>query len=376
MRVLVVHNRYRVKGGEERAVDLHLAALEAARVEHGALMRDSDSAGRLHAARSMVAGGDEAADVAYAVRELGADVVHAHNIWPLIGARALEAARGAGAGVVMHLHNYRLFCAIGTCFRDGAPCFRCRRRLTVPGLVLNCRDSLPEAAVYAYALARHQPALLDAVDRFVTPSASAAGRLEKLGVPREMLRVVPHYVPPEALAERSSADAGGYALFVGRLSPEKGVAVAMEAAAAAGVPLRVAGDGPLEHELRAAAPPGVELLGRVDEHELRELYAGAAMAVVPSLGEETFGFFALEAMAAGLPVIASRAGALPEIVGEPHCVPPGDAAALALRMKALWRASTARAAEGEEGIARARESFGRERFARALLSIYEEIRPG
>lgn len=373
MRVLVLHNRYRLKGGEERAVELHLAALESARVEHAALVRDSDTTGRVQAARSMVRGGYEPGDVAYAVRELGADVVHVHNVWPLMGPRALEEARAAGAAVVMHLHNYRLFCAIGTCFRDGAPCFRCRGRRTLPGLVLNCRDSLPEAAVYAYALRRHQPALLDAVEAFVTPSAAAAARLEWLGVPRGSLRVVPHYMPAESIAEHSQADSGEYAVFVGRLSAEKGVHVAIEAAASAGVPLRIAGDGPEAERLRARAPSGVELLGRVDEGELREVLAGAAMAVVPSLGEETFGFFALEAMAAGLPVIASHAGALPEIVGAERCVPPGDASALAVRMKALWRARSARAVEGEEGIAIARERYTQERFARALLAVYGEV---
>jgi glycosyltransferase involved in cell wall biosynthesis len=274
----------------------------------------------------------------------------------------------------MHLHNYRLVCAIGTCFRDGAPCYRCRGRRTLPGLVLNCRGSLPEAAVYSYALSRHQPALFAGVDLFIAPSAFAAGRLEKLGVPGGQLRVVHHYVPEDALADRSRADEGEYALFVGRLAPEKGVRLAMEAAGRAGVPLKVAGDGPLADELRAGAPKEVELLGRVGDAELRSLLEGAAMAVVPSMGDETFGFFALEAMAAGLPVIASRAGALPEIVGEERCVPRGDAAALADRMSALWRAPAARAADGEEGIRTARERFGRERFTDALSAVYAEVK--
>ncbi|MEA2479645.1 MAG: hypothetical protein QOJ07_1567, partial [Thermoleophilaceae bacterium] len=152
-RVLVVHNRYRVAGGEERAVELQLAALERAGVPHSALIRDSAEAGAARAARSMLRGGERPEEVASAVEALGATVVHVHNMHPLFGHRSFEAARSAGAQVVLHLHNYRLFCAIGIAFRFGEDCFRCRGRRTLPGLVLNCRGSVAESAVYTTALA-------------------------------------------------------------------------------------------------------------------------------------------------------------------------------------------------------------------------------
>ena len=116
-RVLVLHNRYRVLGGEERAVDLHLAALVAAGVKHRALMRDSGQIGHARAAAGLLRGGAEPEEVARATRELGATVVHAHNLQPLLGPRALRAGRDAGARTVLHLHNFRLFCAIGVAFR-------------------------------------------------------------------------------------------------------------------------------------------------------------------------------------------------------------------------------------------------------------------
>ena len=124
------------------------------------------------------------------------------------GRAGLEAARSAGASVLLHLHNLRLFCAIGVAARDGGPCFRCHHRNTLPGLALNCRGSLPEAAVYAAALARHQPAVFEAVDRFVVPSSYAAGQAALLGVPADRLDVLPHYLPAEAFAEHSRADRG------------------------------------------------------------------------------------------------------------------------------------------------------------------------
>ena len=375
-RVLVVHNRYRVHGGEERAVDLQLAALRRGGVEHRALFRDSAEAGRTRAARALIRGGEDEAAVAEAVRELQPTVVHVHNMHPLFGPRSLVAAREAGARVVLQLHNFRLFCAIGVSFRFGEPCFRCHGRWTAPGLALNCRRSLPESAVYTYALARHQPEVFDSVDRFLAPSAYAAGQLAKLGVPQGRLDALPHYLPAPGFADGSRADRGEFALAFGRLAPEKGFDCAIDAAAIAGVPLKLAGEGPEEEALRVrAAVDGapVELLGRVTEAALRDLVRRAAMVVVPSRGNETFGYAALEAMAAGVPVVATASGALPELVGEEACVRRNDALALAGRMEDLWDEPERRLAEGEAALARARERFTEGRYLTGLLKVYDEV---
>jgi glycosyltransferase involved in cell wall biosynthesis len=332
--------------------------------------------GRARAAAALLRGGEKSDEVARAIDDLGANVLHAHNTLPLIGPAGLEAAREAGAAVVMHLHNARLFCAIGVASRDGGPCFRCHGRLTVPGLVLNCRGSLPEAAVYAAALSLHQPRVLGAVDRFVAPSRYAAEQLALLGLPRERIEVLPHYLPQEAFAEGSAAEAGRYALAVGRLSPEKGLDVAIAAAAAAEVPLRIAGEGPVLGELSALASrlgSPVELLGRLDRSELQEQVREAAMLVMPSRYHEFSPYAALEAMASGLPVLASRLGGLPELIGEERCLPPNDEAALAARMRELWEAPERRRAEGEALLARARGGHSRERFVSDLLDLYGRV---
>jgi glycosyltransferase involved in cell wall biosynthesis len=281
---------------------------------------------------------------------------------PLFGQRALQAARVAGARVILHLHNYRLFCSIATCFRDGEPCFRCRGRFTLPAVALNCRGSLPESAVYAASLSMHQPTVFDAVDMFVTPSEYARGQLARLGLPPERVTVLPNYVPE--FAERSSAEHGTYAVAFGRLSPEKGFNVAAEAAALSGVPLKIAGAGEL------AVRPPAELVGELRSPDLAALLRGAAMAVVPSLGGDVMPYAALEAMAAGLPVIASRSGSLPELVGAERCVPRGDAQALAAAMTALWRDPQRRRDEGEALLTRARARFAEAGYTNALRALY------
>ncbi|MGH3992137.1 MAG: glycosyltransferase family 4 protein, partial [Pseudonocardiaceae bacterium] len=308
MRVLLLHNRYRVEGGEERSVELQLRALANAGVEHLLLERRSADATRASAARAILRGGAAEAEVVAAVRELDADVVHAHNMQPLFGPRGLAAARTAGARVVLHLHNARLFCAIGVAARDGGPCFRCRGRNTLPGLALNCRGSLPEAAVYAAGLAAHQPLVFESVARFVAPTRWAAGQLALLGVPAARLDVLPHYLPAAELAAGSRAHQGRYALAAGRLSPEKGLDTAVDAAAQATVPLWIAGDGPSADELAQLAKERgapVEFLGRVPRADMPGLLAGAAMLVLSSRGHEFSPFSVLEAMGAGVPVVAT-----------------------------------------------------------------------
>jgi glycosyltransferase involved in cell wall biosynthesis len=345
-------------------------------VEHSLLERSSADVGRVGAARALLRGGHDEEDVAAAVRELGADVVHVHNMLPLIGPRGLAAARDAGAAVVLHLHNARLFCAIGVASRDGGPCFRCRGRLTLPGLALNCRGSLPESAVYATALALHQPAVFRAVDRFLAPSRYAVGQLALLGVPGERLDHLPHYLPDEAFAERSRAHEGGYALIASRLSVEKGIDTAIEAVARASVPLYVAGDGPAATELAAQArglAASVELLGRVGRDELARLLAGAGALLMPSRYHEFSPYSALEAMAAGVPVVASRLGGLPELIGEERCISPNNPEALAGRLSELWADPQRRRADGEALMARARERYGEGRYTQELLGTYERI---
>jgi glycosyltransferase involved in cell wall biosynthesis len=373
MRVLVVHNRYRIQGGEERAVELQLAALRHAGVAHALLERRSADLSRPQAALALLRGGRDEDDVETAARELEAGVVHVHNMLPLPGPRALRAARDAGATVVMQLHNLRLFCAIGVAARDGGPCFRCHHRNTLPGLLLNCRGSLPEAAVYAAALARHQPLVFDSVDRFVVPSSYAAGQSALLGVPADRLEVVPHYLPAEAFSDNSRAGEGRHALVAARLAPEKGIDTAIEAAALAGVPLRVAGEGPAASELaqlaeRTGAP--VEFTGRLERASVERELAGAAMLLMPSRYHEFAGYSALEAMAAGVPVVASNLGALPELVGAARCVPPNDPVVLAARMTALWEDAELRRAEGDALIARARAGHSESDYVARLLELY------
>jgi glycosyltransferase involved in cell wall biosynthesis len=381
--VLFLHNRYRTTGGEERTVD-DLLWLVRERLDEPAelLSRDSAALGRAHAALGLLRGGLQPGDVARAVRLGGVRVVHAHNLHPALGWRALAAARGAGARVVLHLHQYRLVCAIGVCFTRGAECTRCHGRDTLPGVRLNCRASLPEAAAYGAALSLWQRRLVEQADALIVPSAFARERLRALGAPLPWDRV--HVLPPpvralsrvapsgQAEVRRSEPEATQpYALVVSRLAPEKGVDVAIAACRLAGLPLVVAGDGPELASLRElAGDDDVRFAGRVDDAELARLRAGASVALVPSRSAETFGMVAAEAMACGLPVAASRVGALPELLDDQSCLaPPGDAPALAEATARVLADPTA----GRRGLERVRSMCAPDVVARALAGVYDGV---
>lgn len=377
--ILFLHHRYRTSGGEERAVD-DLAWLAQShlgeRVQR--LERDSARTTRAAAAVGLLRGGLRPAEVGEAVRRTQARIVHAHNLNPTYGYRALAAARAAGARVVLHLHNSRLVCAIGTTVDpDGRDCTRCHGRDTWPGLRLNCRGDRTEAALYAASLASWSARLVDQADAIVVPSDSALARLRVLGAPLppagdERIHVVGHVVR-EFRDDAAVARPDGPALVVSRLAAEKGIEVAIDACRDAGVPLVVAGDGPLAGSLaQHAAGADVTFTGHVTGAELARLRAEAGVALVPTRAHETFGLSALEAMAAGVPVVASAMGALRELDGDATLVPAGDAGALARALVAVRADPDAPA----RALAAARRRADPEVVAPRLRAVYDAALAG
>jgi glycosyltransferase involved in cell wall biosynthesis len=370
--ILLLHHRYRHAGGEERAVeDLSWLIREHLHEDVEVLERNSADVSNRQAARGLLTGGLHPQQVAETVERTQARVVHAHNVNPTFGPKALEAARQAGARVVLHLHNYRLVCAVGTCFTAGEDCTRCHGRNTVPGLLRNCRQgSRAESAAYAAGLALHQQRLADAADAIVVPSAFALQRLRDLGAPVGEKATVLSSVQ-RTFATASTADEGEYVLAAGRLTPEKGFADVVEACNRAELPLVVAGDGP-ERERLAAQATTARFIGHVPAHELAALRERAAVAVVPSRYAEILPLAALEAMAAALPTVAARSGGLIEAVPHEGLYPPGDVAALQERLSSLFGNGQA----GERALAAARARSAPEVVSADLQRIYgPKLRP-
>jgi glycosyltransferase involved in cell wall biosynthesis len=390
--ILALHNRYRTLGGEERAVeDLVWLAREHLGEEVELLVRDSSGLSRRAAATGLLRGGLDPEEVGAAVRRAGADIVHAHNLLPSFGWRALAAARAAGAKTVLHLHNYRLVCAVATCVDPaGNDCTRCHGRNTAPGVRLGCRGTAVEGVVYAAALAAWQRRTLELADAVVVPSTAAKKRLLALGLPVESAYVIPHVVrsPGPSPSHGSRYRPDGPVLIASRLAVEKGIENAIEGCRAMGVGLVIAGDGPHAERLRRrthelglqlleglGSPPSagqVRFVGRIEGEQLAELRASAGVEVVASRAHETFGLAAVEGLAAGLPVVASAVGALASLPAPVRLAPVDDLDALAAAIEEA-RGDHAAADAGPSVAAR---MAGTQVVTPALARVYALLRQG
>lgn len=343
MKVVVCHNFYQQPGGEDQVFADEAALLES----HGhAVTRftvHNDAVagtGKLPLLGKTIWNASVARQIGEVVRKVGADVVHFHNTFPLISPAAYYAARRAGAAVVQTLHNYRLLCPGAMFLRDGAVCESCLGRAPIPAIVHKCyRGSRAASAATAAMLISHRmiATYRRRVDAYVALTQFGRAKFIAGGLPADKIVVKPNFVSPDPGVGDGR---GGYAVFVGRLAPGKGLETLMEAWTrhAPGMPLKVFGDGPLAEDVRKVASQGVgvEQLGRRPAAEVYEAIGGAAMLVMPSVWYEGLPKTLIESFAKGTPVIASRLGSLDEAVTHGRTglhFAPGDAADLARQVR-------------------------------------------
>lgn len=341
MRILLVHCRYRSPSGEEAVVEREHSLLSDAGHDVERLEFSNDR-GRASAVDLALAPANprSAARMRRAIERFRPDVVHVHNTWFAASPSVMSTARASGVPVVATLHNYRAVCAGATLMRDGDACFECLGGSVGPAVKHRCvNDSLVQSMIGASVVQvrRRSEARGRLAMRYIAPTTVVADMLTRGGIPDDRLEVIPHFIvdpgPPRPAAERTRT-----LVYAGRLSHEKGVGVAVEAwSRLDGLPpdarFVIAGEGPLEAELRARAVPGVEFVGRRSPAEVAALLATARVAVVPSLWNEPFGLFYLESMVSGLGVVSSDMGGARDFLagGAGWLVPAGDAAAMSAR---------------------------------------------
>lgn len=346
MHVLVVHNRYGSEqpSGENKVVDQEVAVLRAAghRVEVFERRSDDIAARSLpsKAALPLLVPWNPAVrtELAARLRSERPDVVHVHNVFPLLSPSVLAACADAGVPAVATLHNYTQVCPPGTLQRDGRPCTECVGGTPLPAVRHGCyRNSRLATVPLAVSLSVNRRRWWSGVERFFCISAAQRDVLVQAGMPGERLAVKHNFVP-DPDARRSGT--GTHMLYLGRLAEAKGVRLLMtawdEIAAdgGVGVPLVIAGTGPLEQEVRgwAAGRDDVRYVGLYDTAECQKAIAQSVAVVAPSTWLEAFGLVVVEAMAAGVPTVAAGHGAFVELVDEGvtgllH--EPGEAASLA-----------------------------------------------
>lgn len=376
-RVLVVHNSYQIRGGEDAAVERETAALARAGIAVEALIVSNDDIrSPLDRLRTAIEAAEAPRGIARVLAAMAAfrpDVVHVHNSFPLISPAVHGAARRAGAATVQTLHNYRLTCANGMLTRAGSPCEDCVTGSPYQAVRHACyRGSRTGSLAVAHMIDRHRRAGTWSrdVDRFVALTEFAKTRFVAAGVPAERISV-----RPNGLADPGRPNAGTRSgpLFVGRLTAEKGVDTLIATACRSRAGIRVIGEGPLAPRLEGV--PGITFLGRRDAAAVQAAMAAASVVVVPSLWYEGLPMVIAEAFAAGTPVIVSRIGALADLVRHEETglhVTPGDAADLALALDRI----ADRPEEARRMGIRAREVYERHWAeavtTRSLVAIYAE----
>ncbi|HUP19955.1 MAG TPA: glycosyltransferase [Gemmatimonadota bacterium] len=384
MKVLVVHNRYVEPGGEDEVFEAETALLESR--GHAVLRYEEDNdriaeMGRLEVARRTLWSRESRRSLEDLLLRERPDVAHFHNTFPLVSPAAYWAAAAANVPVVQTLHNYRLMCANAQLFRDGGPCEECVGRLAPwPGILYGCyRGDRAASAVVAGMLGLHRALGTWArrVDRYLTLTRFARDKMVEGGFPAERIRVKPNFLPVDP---GPGEGRGGYALYVGRLSPEKGIGTLVEAWERLDppVPLQVVGQGSEAPavEALAARRPEVRMRGRLPRDEVAALMRDALVLVVPSRWYEGFPLVVVEALAAGLPVIASDLGSLTEVVrpGETGWrVPAGDPAALAAAVARAAADPTALIPMRRAAREDFKERYTAERGYTALMEIYREV---
>jgi glycosyltransferase involved in cell wall biosynthesis len=387
MRILLFHNWYQQPGGEDTVVRSEKSLLESH--GHDVSLLDADNqtirtlAARVRTATSVAHSRAAESAVARELAQVRPDIVHVHNFFPLLTPAVLDACRNAEVPVVLTLHNYRLLCAGAMLIRDGKPCELCITGSTLNAVRHRCyRDSYPGSLAVAWMVGLHRSlrTFRRKVDRFIALSEFQKSVFVRAGYPPAQIAVKPNVTPDPFQETAAGLDTRreDFALYLGRLSSEKGISTMLKAWRDVDLPLRIAGTGPLSRLATVTARDPrqrVEYLGHIPSEDAHRQLQEARFLVMPSQCYEALSVVVIEAFAHGLPVLTSDLGSMAEMVtdGETGVLfEPGNARDLA--RKATWLAehpdecrrmgqAARRAFEAKYTVARGYES---------LMQVYGE----
>ncbi len=381
MKVVVAHNRYRTgqPSGENVVVDAEIEQLRAAGVEVLPFLRSSDEIAEMSAPQkallpiSPIYNRQAQRDLAELITSHHPDVVHLHNPYPLLSPWVVRTAHAHDVPVVQTVHNYRQVCSSGLYFRDGHVCHDCRgKAFGLPAVRHRCyRDSRLQSALMATTLAVHRPTW-KSVDHYVALTDGIAWHLRDYGIPNARITVKPNAVndpgPP--------APPGDGFLFMARLNPEKGLALLLDAwrrhpDGALG-PLRIAGDGELRPlaEQAAAERADVSYLGVLDRPGVQAALRDSAVVLAVPTWHDVLPTVVIEAMAAGRPVLGTRMGGVPYLIGDAGWLVEPEAGALAAALAEARAGDLAAAARD-----RYRRVFHPDVVTAQLLDVYRNSYP-
>ena len=387
----MVHNFYQQRGGEDIAFHAEKALLESNGHQVPVYIRQNDEIKRYGPVEKAslpfrtVWAWDSSKQMRKLVDTEKPDVVHFHNTFPLVSPSAYSACREANIPVVQSLDNPRLMCPAATLFREGSICEECVGKIAPwPGVLHACyRKSRLQTGVVAAMLTVHRylKTWEKLVDTYLVATDFYHQKFVDAGLPPEKIAVKPHFIAPDP---GPTQEAQSYALFAGRLSPEKGVLTLLNAwEKLKAIPLKIRGEGDLLRDVQERASDRnyqIEMVPRLSRQELTHLFQRARFLVWPSEGYyETFGLVAVEAFACGIPVIASRVGVMEEIVRDRVTglhFKAGDPNDLAEKVEWAWTHPREMETMGREARSEYEVKYTAERNYELLMGVYRRALRG
>jgi glycosyltransferase involved in cell wall biosynthesis len=380
VKLLNVHNIHANPGGMEVVFEALTRLFRSHGHEVVELARNNTQLNSLVKKLAAFAGAIYSPSVYREVTELLArekpDVAHVHNLYPQFSTSALDAMHDAGVPVILHTGDYKLTCPTAQHIRKGSVCEKCIGGREYWAAIHNCRGSRAMSTAYALrnGWARISGSIERGVSIYACPTRFVADLLVKAGYPADRVRVIYNFCDlPDAPPRRH---AGSYIGYLGRISPEKGIDVLIEAARRTGISTKIAGDPSPMPELQNNLPANVEFVGKLSRQQVDGFLDGVRALVVPSVWYEVFGLVCVEALSRGIPVIASDIGGLPEVVHHERTgllTAPNDPAALAHAMQRLWDDPVMAMQLGHRGHQVTRRLFSADAFYRQTLSLWNEL---
>ena len=386
MRIVKVHNYYTQPGGEDTVFHAETALLRSYGhevVEYLEYNKKIESMNKASVALQTLWSRHSYEKIKSFLIDTKPEIVHFHNIFPLISPSAYYACKDLNIPVVQTLDNQRLICPSSTFYRAGKLCIDCfGKNPPYPSVLHGCyHDSQLHTAVVATMLTIHRwlDTWKNKVDVFFCSTDFYRDLFLQFGLPADKLVVMPHFVKENFQAENNNDS--DYALFVGRLDPEKGVNTLLEAWRLLDFPLKIRGNGRLEEPAREFVKSQdmkhVEFLDRMEEQALFNLIGNARFLVMPSLGYyETFGMVIVEAYSRKIPVLASNIGVTSELVSDQRTgllFESGNPRDLADKARWLWTHPVEARAMGEKGLEVYKERFTQEQCYKILIETYERL---
>ena len=386
MRILMVHNYYQFAGGEDIAFESEAALL--LRKGHKVIQYTDRNSRipdftKVELAINTIWSTKSYHRLLEVMLKEKPDLVHFHNIFPLISPSVYYACHSLEIPIIQTIHNYRIGCPVATFYRDGVVCEACLgKTFAYPGVLYKCyRNSHLQTIITASMLAFHK--LRNTwdkfVDVFIALTEFSSLKLSQAGLPASKISVKPNFIVSDTEFDRKNE--GSYALFASRLSREKGLSTLLTAwSTIPDIPLIIVGDGPLRNTLEQyrGAERAIAYLGYIDHENVLSLMRDARFLVFPSEWYEVFPLAIIEAFACGLPVIAPNLGSIPEIIQEGKTgllFTPSDPNSLAAKVNWLWHHPKESSRMGRQARLEYESKYTPDINYQLLMGIYAKVSP-